>query len=95
MNLNISGQHMELTDAIKQHVEKKFERVKKHGHDITNAHVICKIEGHTHCTEATLHIPGHEVVAHAKSDDMYKAINMLVDKLITQIDDFHAKDQGH
>ena len=85
MNIQISGQHLEVTQAISDHIHNKFERISKHFNNISNVHIFLKVEKTKHFAEATLHINNHDIVATAHSDDMYSTINTLVDKVDRQI----------
>lgn len=85
MQLNISGHHLEVTDALKSYVEEKLQKLERHYDHITNAHVILTVEKLHQRAEATVHISGAEVFADADCDDMYAAIDKLTDKLDRQI----------
>lgn len=85
MHLNITGQHLELTDALRNYVEEKMERLVRHGDGIGNAHIVLKAEDRTHIAEGTLHVSGADLHAEAKHDDMYAAIDAMVDKLDRQL----------
>ena len=86
MDINYTGQHVEITDAIKDYADKKFAKIKKHGARITSIHVSFHVEHKDQVAKATVHIPGHEIFAQHKSDDLYKSIDFLTDKLLTQLD---------
>jgi putative sigma-54 modulation protein len=45
--------------------------------------------------EATIHISGADLFAHAESEDMYAAIDSLVDKLDRQLIKHKEKTRGH
>ncbi len=85
MQVNISGQHLEVTDALRDYVNEKFERLARHFDKITNVQVIMHVEKLQQKIEATLHIAGGEVVANAEHEDMYAAIDLLADKLDRQL----------
>lgn len=85
MQLNISGHHVEVTDALKSYVEEKLQKLERHYDHITNTHVILTVEKLEQRAEATVHISGAEVFADANCDDMYAAIDKLTDKLDRQI----------
>lgn len=90
--LQISGHGIEITQSLHDFITKKFERLGKHtNNNITTAHVFLSVNKLSQEAEATLHIPGHEVFAKADSDDMYKTITTLVDKLIRQLDKHREK----
>lgn len=85
MQVNISGQHLEVTDTLRNYVNEKFERLARHFDRITNVQVIMQVEKLKQKIEATLHVAGGEVVANAEHDDMYAAIDLLADKLDRQL----------
>lgn len=86
MNLEISGHHVKVTPAMHEYVEKKIERLERHGHDITKIHVILKIEEpNKHTAEATVHVKQKDIFASADQESMYAAIDLLVDKLDKQL----------
>jgi len=85
MQLNISGHHVELTPALKDYVNEKLSKLERHFDHISNCQVTLGVEKVRHMAEATLHIIGGEVHAKAEEDDMYAAIDSLVDKLDRQI----------
>jgi len=85
MQLNISGHHVDVTDALKSYVEEKLQKLERHYDHITNAHVILTVEKLQQRAEATVHISGAEVFADADCQDMYAAIDKLTDKLDRQI----------
>ena len=85
MQLNISGHHVDVTDALRSYVEEKLKKLERHYDHITNTHVILTVEKLEQRAEATVHISGAEVFADANCDDMYAAIDKLTDKLDRQI----------
>ncbi|HEY6612046.1 MAG TPA: ribosome-associated translation inhibitor RaiA [Pseudomonas sp.] len=85
MQVNISGQHLEVTDTLRDYINEKLERLARHFDKITNVQVIMQVEKLQQKIEATLHIAGGEVVANAEHTDMYAAIDLLADKLDRQL----------
>jgi len=85
MQLSVSGHHVDLTDALRNYVTEKFERLERHDDHITNVHVVLTIEKVVHKAEATLHTSGAELFADAAAENMYAAIDALIDKLDRQI----------
>ena len=85
MQLSVSGHHIEVTDALRSYVDTKFERLERHYDHITNVHVVLGVEKLVHKAEATVHISGAEIFADAGADDLYAAIDALVDKLDRQV----------
>lgn len=94
--IQISGHGVEITPTIHDFIHKKFSRVQKHFEQITSSHIFLMVNKLEQVAEAKLHIPGHEIYARAKSEDMYKTIDLLVDKLIRQLDKHKGKyDKNH
>ncbi|MEX2489045.1 MAG: ribosome-associated translation inhibitor RaiA [Pseudomonadales bacterium] len=85
MQINISGHHIDVTPAIRSYVETKADRLQRHFDRITHIDVILTVEKQRQKAESTVRITGGEVFADAESDDLYAAIDMLVDKLDRQL----------
>ncbi|WP_100638660.1 ribosome hibernation promoting factor [Marinobacter salexigens] len=85
MQINISGHHVELTPALKGYVTEKFERLERHFDHISNCQVTLEVDKVRQIADATLHVVGGEIHAKAENEDMYAAIDGLVDKLDRQI----------
>src|SRR5690554_7470338 len=85
MQINISGHHVELTPALKDYITTKFDKLERHFDQITNCQVTLEVEKVRQMAEATLHVSGGEIHAKAENEDMYAAIDALVDKLDRQI----------
>ena len=86
MEINYTGHNIEVTAAIKEHTDKKFVRVFNHGANITSISISFSIEKNEQIAKVNIHIPGHEIFAHNSSDDLYKSIDGLVDKVLIQLD---------
>ena len=95
MQINISGHPVEVTDALREYVETKFERLQRHFDQITNTEVTLVVEKQRQKAEATIHISGADIFAAAESEDMYAAIDSLADKLDRQLIKHKEKSRGH
>ena len=85
MQLNISGHHVDITDAMRSYAEEKMQKLERHYDHITNAHLVFSVEKARQRAEATVHVSGAELFADADGEDLYAAIDMLIDKLDRQI----------
>ncbi|MFD2229668.1 ribosome hibernation promoting factor [Alkalimarinus sediminis] len=85
MQLNITGHHVDLTDSLKDYVSTKLEKLERHFDHISNVQVTLSVQKLRQIAEATLHISGADIHATAEQEDMYAAIDQLVDKLDRQI----------
>lgn len=85
MNIQITGRHVEVTDAIKSYVNEKIGKVGQYFDNITSTKVILDVEKDHQVAEAIVIVPGSEFVAKAEDKDLYAAIDMLEDKLARQL----------
>jgi len=85
MNLTISGHHLDLTPPLRDYVTTKLKRLERHFDRLIKAEVILSVEKLRHKAEANLHTCGADLHAEAiVDDDMYAAIDALIDKLDKQ-----------
>lgn len=85
MQINLSGHHVELTSSLRDYVNGKLERIERHFDNVGNVHVVLSVEKKEQKAEATVHLAGAEIFADSKDENMYAAIDSLVDKLDRQI----------
>jgi putative sigma-54 modulation protein len=95
MQINISGHHLEITDAIKKHSEEKLAKIKHHFDQVININMILEVEKDAQIAEATIHISGADLFAKAESSDMYASIDQMVNKLDAQIRKHKEKLNDH
>ena len=95
MQLNLTGHHVEITDALREYVQKKLERVERHFDKVSNTHVILSVESLRHKAEATVNMSGNNIFAESTEDDMYAAIDTLIDKLDRQVLKHKGKFKQH
>jgi putative sigma-54 modulation protein len=95
MQINISGRHLEVTDALRDYVISKIERLDHHHDRITNAHVILSVDKLEQKAEATLHVSGKDLFADSSDSDLYAAIDSLADKLDRQLIKHKEKMRSH
>lgn len=95
MQISITGHHVEVTDALRNYVESKFERLERHFDKVTKAHVILTVEKLRQKAEATMHVNGTDLYADDEQEDMYAAIDALVDKLDRQVKKQKEKMTNH
>ncbi len=94
MQLTVSGHHIDITDALRQHVSDKFQKLQRHIDHITNIEVTLTVEKQIHKAEANLHISGADLFASSESNDMYSGIDNLAEKLDRQIIKHKEKHRG-
>lgn len=89
--IQFTGHNVEVTQVLRDFIDEKFKRLERHASLITSAHVILNVDKLSQIAEATLHIPHNEIYAKAESEDMYKTIDLLIDKLVRQLDRYNGK----
>ena len=95
MQLSVTGHHIDMTEALQSYVENKMERLERHFDQVTNVHVILSVEKLRHKAEATMHISGGKIFADAEQENMYAAIDSLVDKVDRQVKKHKEKMTDH
>ncbi|MEM7433368.1 MAG: ribosome-associated translation inhibitor RaiA [Pseudomonadota bacterium] len=81
MQLNVSGHHVEVTDSLRGYVEAKIEKIERHFDLVSGVNCILTVEKLQHKAEATVSVNGGTIYADAVEEDMYAAIDGLVNKL--------------
>ena len=90
MNLKISGHHLELTPALREYVQNKLERIKRHFDNVIDVSVTLSVDSLTEKekrqrAEINLHLRGKDLHVESEAQDMYAAIDLLMDKLDRQV----------
>jgi putative sigma-54 modulation protein len=96
MNLLIHGHHVEVTTALRSYVQGKLQRIKRHFDHLIEADVVLSVEDKLRQrAEITLRLSGNTLHAESLMEDMYAAIDDLMDKLDRQVLRHKDRIQGH
>jgi putative sigma-54 modulation protein len=95
MQIDLTGHHVDITSALRDYVHDKLGRLERHFDHVLNAHVVLTVEKLRHKAEASMSVSGSKLFADAVDDDMYAAIDLLVDKLDRQIIKHKEKVKDH
>lgn len=95
MQVNITGHHIDVTPPLRAYVNDKMQRISRHFDHVISANVVLKIERRDHEAEATVHAPKRALFATHSADDMYAAIDGLIDKLDRQVRRYKEKLTNH
>jgi putative sigma-54 modulation protein len=97
MEVEIFAKNLELTEAIKGYIEKKvskLDRLMKEGSetrfDITYSKTARNVN-ERHSAQITLRGSGFILRAEERSEDLYTAIDLVLDKIMRQIERFKGK----
>ncbi len=95
MQVSLSGHHVEITDSLRNYVNDKIERLDRHFDQALDIHIVLTVEKLRHKAEATMHVSGANLHADAEQEDMYAAIDGMVDKLDRQGKKHKEKVKSH
>ena len=87
MNINIRGSKLEVTEAIQSYIEKRLAKLDKYfeNPDEFTANVLIRTHGMKEIVEVTIPIKKVILRAEEASDDLYKSIDLVSEKLERQI----------
>ncbi len=86
MVINVTGRHVEITEAMREHIHARVEKLWDEHPRIESAHVILSVEKHRHLAEIVLQGAGiKRVEAESESDDMYASIDLAVERAEKQV----------
>nr|VFK47741.1 MAG: putative sigma-54 modulation protein [Candidatus Kentron sp. TC]VFK50250.1 MAG: SSU ribosomal protein S30P /sigma 54 modulation protein [Candidatus Kentron sp. TC]VFK63270.1 MAG: putative sigma-54 modulation protein [Candidatus Kentron sp. TC] len=95
MQINLTGQNIEITQALRDYINNKFARLERRYDYITSVHVVLGIEKLRQKAEATIYMSRGNLHAEAEAEDMYASIDGLMDKLDRQIKRYKEKRTDH
>jgi len=100
MNLTISGHHLDVSPALREYVRTKLDRVTRHFDQVVDINVLLSVENlkekeRRQRAEVTLHVKGRDIFVEQSHEDLYAAIDQLMDKLDRQVCRHKDKLQDH
>jgi putative sigma-54 modulation protein len=90
MNLKISGHHLEVTPSLREYVLTKLDRITRHFDQVVDVNVLLTVDNprekdRRQKAEVTLHVKGRDIFVEQAHEDLYAAIDQLMDKLDRQV----------
>jgi putative sigma-54 modulation protein len=100
MNLTISGHHLDITPSLREYVLTKLERVTRHFDQVVDVSVLLTVEKmkekeRRQKAEVTLHVKGRDIFVEQSHEDLYAAVDQLMDKLDRQVVRHKDRTQQH
>jgi putative sigma-54 modulation protein len=95
MQISTTFRHLDPSDALKSYAEEKLERVNKYIDEPVVAQVFMTVEKIRHCAEVTLTAKGITIKASEETNDMYSAIDAVVDKIERQLRRYKERIKEH
>ena len=85
MQINITGHQLDLTDSLKAHVHEKLSKLERHFDHINSIDVVLNVNKIRQHAEATIDAKGISIHANAETENMYSSIDILAQKLDSQV----------
>lgn len=95
MNLSITGHHLEVTPSLRDYVTQKLERITRHFDRVIDVKVFLSVDKLVQKAEINIHVRGKDIFAESTDEDLYAAIDSLIDKLDRQVLKYKDKQNDH
>ena len=95
MQITTTFRHIEPSDALKAYAEEKLERVRKYIDEPITAQVFLAVEKIRHSVDITITAKGITIKASEETNDMYAAIDMVLDKIERQLQRYKERLKEH
>ena len=100
MNLTISGHHLEVSPALRSYVTTKLDRITRHFDQMVDVKVLLSVENQKEKdkrqrAECSIRVKGNDLFAESAHEDLYAAVDELMDKLDRQVVRHKDKVQSH
>jgi len=96
IQVKVTGRHFDITDAIRQYVEKKIGHLDKHFPRLQKADLVLARENEE--VRAELTVPasrGHVLVARAATRDLYTSVDTVAHRMERQVDRLKERLREH
>ncbi|MFZ7112732.1 MAG: ribosome hibernation-promoting factor, HPF/YfiA family [Desulfatiglandales bacterium] len=91
MEITVTFRHMEPSESLKTYAEEKISKIKKYLYSPMEAHVVLGVEKFRHMADVTLRVDGTMIKGMEETENMYSAIDQVMDKLEAQVKKHRSK----
>ena len=95
MDITVTFRHMEPTDSLRNYAEEKISKLNKYLDFPLEAHIVLTVEKFRHIADVTLSLNGTRIKGVEETEDMYSAIDIVMDKIETQVKRHLSKIREH
>ncbi len=95
MEIDISGRHFHVTEALKDYLIEKVKKLEKYSLKIESVHVILEVQKFHHVAEITLLGKNLRLISKEESSDMYAAFDNSFGNIQLQIRKVHDRVKDH
>jgi putative sigma-54 modulation protein len=94
VKVSVTFRHTRPTAALKIYAEEKLHKIGKYFNRPLEAHVVLSVDSHARqLAEVTVQSRGMTIHGREETDDLYAAIDLLMDKVEQQIRKYKTKTQ--
>jgi len=91
MDITVTFRHMEPIDSLKAYAEDKISKIDRYLDFPVEAHVVLAVEKFRHQADVTLSLNGTIIKGVEETEDMYSAIDQVMDKIEKQVKRYRSK----
>ena len=91
MDITVTFRHVDSTESIKEYAEDKLSKIDKYFDFPIEAHVVLTAEKFRRMADVTLNVNGTVIKAEDETEDMYSAIDQVMDKIEIQVKRYRDK----
>ncbi len=95
MRITFTARHYKAPERLKEYAEKKVRRLKRYYDGIIECEIELDYEKLVQVAEISIKVYGQKLLAVEKTEDIYKSIDLAVDKLERQLKKYKEKLRGH
>lgn len=95
MQITIKGKHLEVTETLRDYINKKMERIKRHFDHFLEAHVTLSVEKYRHIVEVVIQVHGITLKGKEETKDMFTSIDKVMEKIERQVRRYKGKITRH
>ena len=85
MNIKVTGKNIEITDSIREYIEKRVERLEKFEGKNTEINVVCSVEREDQIVEIQISHDGEFIRVEEKNQDLYASVDLAIDRVERQL----------
>ena len=91
MDITVTFRHIDPTESLKSYAEEKLSKIDKYFDFPVEAHVVLAVEKFRQMADVTISVNGTMIKAVEETEDMYSAIDQVMDKIEKQIKRYREK----
>ena len=91
MDITVTFRHVESTESLKEYAEEKISKIDKYFDYPIEAHIVLTAEKFRRMADVTLNVNGAVINAEEETEDMYSAIDQVMDKIEVQVKRYRDK----